>query len=93
MVELPVDKSGTYELRLTITRAQDYGRFKVGVEGAPTTSIDGAGPGYSRSNAIPCGKVRMHAGTNRVTFTVEGHGSASTGLYLGLDSIQLVPSN
>lgn len=90
-LDLPVEKAGTYELRLVITRAQDYGTFSVKI-GDTACSIDGSGPGVSRSNPIPCGKVRLHAGLNRIVISATGHDSASSGLLIGLNTIQLVPS-
>ena len=90
-LDVPVEKAGTYELRLVITRAQDYGKFKVAVDGSSPVSIDGSGPGYSRSGPLPCGKFQLGVGNHRVVLTVEGHDSASNGLYVGLDSLVLVP--
>lgn len=87
---LPVAKPGDYELRLRIGRAQDYGIFKVSIGGASAT-IDGSGPGYSRSNWLSCGTARLRAGTNRLTFTVQGHDSASSGLAVGIDALELLP--
>ena len=93
---VPVEKAGAYELRLIITRAQDYGTFKVRVAGAETPSVptivDGAAPGVSRSNAIPCGRFNMKAGTNEILFTVTGKSSASSGMFIGVDAVQLVPA-
>lgn len=94
-LDVPVEKEATYELRLIVTRAPDYGIFKVEVAGTePLTvpiTIDGAGPGVSRSNPIPCGRYRLKAGTNQIVFTVIGKGPASSGESLGIDSIELVP--
>ncbi len=94
-LDLPVASSGRYELRLFITRAQDFGKFRVSVAGRTEPEvpliIDGAGPGASRSNAIPCGRYDLKQGTNQIVFTVTGKGSASTGMFVGIDSLALVP--
>ena len=94
-LDVPVERAGIYEVRLIATRAQDYGTFKVAVAGVQSltvpTVIDGAGPGVSRSTPIPCGRYPFKAGLNQICLTVTGHGPASTGLFVGIDSVQLVP--
>jgi hypothetical protein len=94
-LEVPVAAAGTYELRLVVTRAQDYGLFSVNMPEAAAASwpviIDGPGPGVSMSNPIPCGRFKLGKGANKIVLTVIGKGPASQGAYLGLDEIELVP--
>ncbi|HVT13679.1 MAG TPA: C1 family peptidase [Fimbriimonadaceae bacterium] len=90
-LDLAVEKAGVYEARLIVTRAQDYGLFRAGINGVDA-EIDGSGPGISRSNPLPLGKIRLRKGANRIVFTAIGHDSASTGFAIGLNAIQLVPS-
>jgi len=94
-LNVPVDKAGNYQLRLFITRAEDYGQFNVAqvTTGGLTVPIrvDGAGPGVSRSAEVFCGDCDLTEGTTRFLFTVVGKSSASHGMYVGIDAIELVP--
>jgi len=95
-VKIPVEVAGRYAVRLRITRAQDYGRFSLAVEGSaePSTphALEGTGPGVSLSNPIAVGTYTFAAGENRLVFTVEDHGPASSGYAVGLDEIELTPA-
>ena len=91
-VEVPVDKSGAYDVRLVITRAQIYGEFTVTLPDKKNTpTIQGAGPGVSRSRPISLGIHRLQKGTQPIRFTITGMSSASSGMNLGLCEVHLVP--
>jgi hypothetical protein len=88
---LAVSERGRYELRLLLTRAEEYGRYLVFVDGKKVSVADGAGPGISRAPAVPISKLDLKAGKHSISFLLEGKGSASSNTFFGLDAIQLVP--
>lgn len=91
-VQVPFPSAGKYEVRLVITRAQNYGQFSVKFpDGTTSKVVEGAGPGVSRSTPISLGTHGFRSGTQPLHFTVTGMCAASGGFGIGLCEVQLVP--
>jgi len=90
-LRLPVARTGRYDVRLVVTRAEDYGQYVVKVAGGRPMTIDGAGPGVSRSRPISLGVRSLKKGDLVLSFSAIGHDAASSGNSIGIDQVQLVP--
>ena len=91
-VNVPVDKTGIYDIRLVITRAENYGEFAVSLpDGTVPLLIQGDGPGVSRSKPMSLGNHRLQKGNLPIRFTTTGMSSASSAMNIGVCEIQLIP--
>lgn len=89
-----VEKAGTYELIIAMTKAVDYGQFRLSVNGVPVGEvIDLFNNGVVHSGKISLGKVQLKQGQNVLRVEVVGTNPASTGdrYMFGLDFIKIVP--
>ncbi len=90
-LELPANLKGAFEVRLVITRAENYGQFRVQLpDGRVSSTVEGAGPGVSCSRPISLGIHKLRGGAQKLRFELTGQSSASTGMGMGLIEIQLV---
>jgi len=93
-VDVPIPERGEYSLRVSITRQEDFGKYLIDVrEKSPKyrpAEIDGAGPGVSQSWPILIDRLRLKSGYCHVTFKAVGQNSASHGIGIGIDQIELV---
>jgi hypothetical protein len=93
-VELALDvaRAGEYALDIYFTRAPDYGRVEVSVDGKPVGAVfDGFHANVVPSGKIPFGHLALAAGRHRLRFRVVGKHGESTGYYLGIDCLVLMP--
>lgn len=87
-VQLPVARTGNYDVQIVIARAQDYGRFLVEFpDGSTSTIIDGEGPGVSQSRPISLGAHALRQGVESLRFIVKGRSNSSSGMCMGLRTI------
>lgn len=96
VLELGFDaqKAGTYELVIAMTKAVDYGQFRLSVNGAPVgDQIDLFNNGVIHTGKISLGKVQLKQGQNVLRVEVAGTNPASTGdrHMFGLDFMKIVP--
>ncbi|MER3472535.1 MAG: hypothetical protein C4335_00575 [Armatimonadota bacterium] len=90
-----VPKAGTYELTIAMTKAVDYGQFRLSVNGVPVGGvIDLFNNGVIHTGKLSLGKVSLKQGQNVLGVEVVGTNPASTGdrYMFGLDFIKLVPA-
>ncbi|GBC94476.1 hypothetical protein HRbin16_00258 [bacterium HR16] len=97
VLELAFDaeKAGTYELVIAMTKAVDYGQFRLSVNGVPVGDvIDLFNNGVIHTGKIGMGKVQLKQGQNMLRVDVVGTNPASTGdrYMFGLDFIKIVPA-
>ena len=72
------------------TKAADYGRYQVLVNGTPIGEpFDGYAPGVERSERIVFGKYAFKTGKHQITFQCVGKHEKSSSFMLGLDLIVL----
>lgn len=93
-LEFRVDKAGQYELVTAMTRAPDYGQFRLAVNGAPVGEVvDLYHPEVIHTGKLRLGRVTLRQGPNVLRVEVVGTNSASTGdrHMFGLDFIKLEP--
>jgi len=94
VLELGFDasKAGTYELMVAMTKAVDYGQFRLSVNGTPVGEvIDLFHNGVIHTGKISLGKVQLKQGQNVLRVEVVGTNPASTGdrYMFGLDFIKI----
>lgn len=90
-----VQKAGKYELILAMTKAVDYGQFRLSVNGMPIGDVvDLFNNGVIHTGKISFGVVTLKQGQNVLGVEVVGTNPASTGdrYMFGLDFIKLVPA-
>jgi serine/threonine-protein kinase len=89
---LPVERPGEYALGIYFTRAADFGRIEVSVDGSPVGQVfDGFAAKVAPSGRIPCGAVRLKKGIHRLRFRVTGKHLKSTAYNFGVDRVVLSP--
>lgn len=96
MLELgfSVEKAGTYELILAMTKAVDYGQFRLSVNNTPIGGVvDLFNNGVIHTGKLNFGRVSLRAGRNVLRVEVVGTNPASTGdrYMFGLDFIKVTP--
>jgi hypothetical protein len=87
---LPVKAAGTYEFVGYFTKASDYGKVQIAVNGrniGPELNFYGAG--VTNTGPVSLGRVTLPAGDVPVTITVTGKDSKSSGFLVGLDAFVL----
>jgi hypothetical protein len=85
-------KAGTYELIVAMTKAVDYGQFRLSVNGTPVGEvIDLFNNGVIHTGKISLGRVPLKQGQNVLRVEVVGTNPASTGdrYMFGLDFIKI----
>ncbi|MBQ9080839.1 MAG: DUF2961 domain-containing protein [Clostridia bacterium] len=78
--------AGKFDMTLDYTTAPDYANVEIYVNAQKVGEYDG----YSKSVAhatLQLGEVELKAGNNEIKFVVKGKNTASTGYYVGLDSL------
>ncbi|GIV20380.1 MAG: hypothetical protein KatS3mg023_2131 [Armatimonadota bacterium] len=88
-----VSQAGTYELIVAMTKAVDYGQFRLSVNGTPVGEvIDLFHNGVIHTGKISLGKVQLRQGQNVLRVEVVGTNPASTGdrHMFGLDFVKVV---
>jgi hypothetical protein len=87
---LEIDEAGTYDLTLQTTRAPDYGRVQIELDGVPMGSpIDLYAPGVQPGGGSHLGTPVLTRGRHRLAFKVVGHNLWSTGTFFGIDALDV----
>jgi hypothetical protein len=90
---LKAPRAGSYQLRLAATRAPDFARVQVSLDGASLGKpIEGYSPRVEPTGWVPLGAVRLTAGEHRLRFEMVGKHPRSTNHLFGVDGIDLVPA-
>lgn len=89
-LEFSVPIGGRYSVDLFATLAPDFGTVRVAIDdGAFSTPIDLYAPRVLPTGAIELGRRRLGKGPHRLTISVAGKNSRSTGHKFGLDCLRL----
>jgi hypothetical protein len=92
-LDVPVPKSGKYELIAHFGKARDYGIFQLNFNGADVGQpIDLYSAPTVPSDLVSLGQVSLVEGKTPLKVTVTGKNDASSGYKFGLDYIKLVPA-
>jgi len=91
-LRLPVAQAGRCRLDLYLTRAPDFGRIQVLLDGKRIGKpFDAYAPLVMPSGRIALGRINLTVGTHELRFDVVGKNRASTNFYFGIDCIEPVP--
>ncbi len=92
---LPVAATGEYQLGVAVTKAVDYGRVTVALDGKDLDfpAIDGYQPsGVGHSGELLLGRHTLTKGQHRLTFRISGaHPEAVKRYMVGVDYVRLLP--
>ena len=87
-----VEKEGRYEVTLSLTRAPDYARLKVEVEGqASSVSPDPYAPTVMPPAPWQVGTFALRPGQRKVSLMIIGKHPKSTGYYVGVNHLRVAP--
>jgi hypothetical protein len=84
-----VPQAGTWSVVLFLTRAPDYARLQVDVDGKPGARFEGYAPRVTGPVEWRAGTFTLEPGPRRVRLTIAGKSPASTGLLAGIDRVRL----
>ena len=89
-LQLPVRTAGKYRLSVYLTKAIDYGRVQISLDGKDVGSVfDGFNDGVIPSGKVDLGEVELTAGNHQLKFTVVGKNEKSVGYMVGVDAVVL----
>jgi hypothetical protein len=87
-----VPASGAYNVAVRMGVGPNYGVVQPALDGREIGgAFDGYAPEAGRSDELVLGRVELAEGSHTVTFTVEGKADASSGLFAGVDYLELEP--
>lgn len=90
---IDVPAASKYAVEIYMTRAPDYGRLQLEVDGkASSVPFDGIAPQVFPSGPIQVGTFPLQAGNRRVSLMITGKHPQSTGYYVGIDKVRLYPA-
>jgi hypothetical protein len=87
---LPVQREGTYRITFHGTRAPDYGKARLVLEGRELAVVDGFATSVQPTGPISLGTAHLRAGTNRLRVELFDKNADSRGYYFGIDGLVLV---
>jgi hypothetical protein len=79
-----------YRLRFAYTRAPDYARVRVSLDGRSLGEIDGFARRVQTGSADVGDPFEVSAGAHELVFTIAGRNPAASGFFAGLDRIDFV---
>jgi hypothetical protein len=94
-LEVPVEKAGTYDIEIVLTRARDYGVARISID---DKVLDPAFDMFNNPEVITTGVLsfgmnELPAGNHRITFEIVGANPEAVKSYmLAVDYVRLVPS-
>ena len=87
-----VEKEGRYDVTLSLTRAPDYARLKVEVDGqASSVSPDPYAPTVMPPAPWKLGTFALRPGSRKVSLMIIGKHPKSTGYFVGVNHLRLEP--
>ena len=94
-LEVPVEKDGSYEIQVVLTRARDYGIVKISVDDTILdASVDLYGvPDVTTTGVLSYSKIPLKSGAHRITFEVLGaNPEAVKAFMVAVDWVRVIPS-
>jgi hypothetical protein len=95
-VEIPVDvpETGRYTLEVRLTRAPDYGRVEVALDGRKMGGVfDGYDEQVAPAEPLRLGTVELPKGSHRLRFTAVDKDPRSSDYFMGIDWVKLGPAD
>ncbi len=86
-----IPQPAEYALDASFTRAPDYARVSVDIDGESGAAFDGYGTGVSPPAVLHAGRFFLSAGTHTLRIRIDGKHPQSSGYLVGLDRIALHP--
>lgn len=90
-LEIPIDATEKYQVKLSVAKGSNHGKFKAGFKGSALASFDGFGDAADRPVEMDLGKHILSRGKQRFIIQCEGKNPDSQGLRAQLVSLQLTP--
>ena len=91
-VEFPVNEDGRYALEMQFTKAPDYGKIQVSLDGRKLgEEQDLYADKVIPTGALQFGEVDLTKGPHRLSFELTGKNPASRGFLAGFDYLLLTP--
>ena len=94
-LEVPVEKAGTYDIEVVLTRARDYGVAKISLDDKvldPGLDMFN-NPEVITTGVLSFGMNELEAGNHRITFEIVGANPEAVKAYMvAIDYVRLVPS-
>ncbi len=89
-IEIPfqTDHALTGDLLVRVTRAPDYGRYRVSLDGRFLAQFDGCAPTVQPLEVF-LGRQNLAAGAHVIRFECEGRNEASRGHLLGFENVSM----
>ena len=84
-----VSKAGSYDLALRYSKAGDYGNLRVSLDGKQLGEFDGHQAEGVTTDEGSLGTVQLEAGKHTLRFESAGKHDASTGLFMGVDYLEM----
>jgi hypothetical protein len=92
-IAFDVAAPAVYAVELYFTRAPDYARIAVQIDGnSMVSSLDISAPSVAPPAPFQAGRAPLVAGPHTLSVRIEGKNAQSTGYLVGLDQIRLYPS-
>jgi hypothetical protein len=92
-LEIQVPQSGAYTLDVSLTRAPNYGRVEVTLDGQRVgPDFDGFAAKVTPPTRVSLGCCELSKGSHRVRFTAVGKNMQATGCAIGIDCLELRPA-
>lgn len=92
VLDLTIDigEEGIYEVELHMTRAPDFGRLRIQVDGKDAADVfDGYAPTVVPSGPVKIGSFDLQPGPRNIRFTIEGRNPNSSNYFAGIDFVRL----
>ncbi|MCX6877402.1 MAG: hypothetical protein NTW21_26870 [Verrucomicrobia bacterium] len=88
VLEVPVDKAGTYELELHLSKAEDYGIFSFQLDNGPASAaMDLYNPKLLGPSIVTLNPPKLATGNHHLSIVCHGNNPASTNTLIGLDCV------
>lgn len=93
VLALPVEKTGTYQLEVTLTKAKDYGIFQLYLDEKKVgEQVDLYDPAVIPTGPIQLGTHELKKGDHTLTVEIVGANEKAIKAYMfGLDEVRLIP--
>lgn len=89
-LDVPVDKAGTYQLELHLSKAEDYGIFSFQLDDGPESeTIDFFTPKLQPPMLLKLKPVTLAQGNHRLKILYHGKNPASSNSLIGMDCLEL----
>lgn len=90
-MKFAVEKADTYDVYIYPTKSWDYGIYQASLDGTPAGKrTDYYSPDVTQAPAINLGRRDLSAGEHTIKFQCVGQNPVSSGVYFGLDMIELI---